>query len=245
MCHFLNYMDSVYKQAVLDIKDKHPDWKIDKNFIIYKEIIPDVEGIVFKTKLQLKKKGKRTSVLFQQEFKKRKTRYYLSEYDIVRMLIYIFDTFKEESNTIYLCMCNLINDTGQDVSFKINDKKFKFKGIQYLGQNDKKILTHFDYYIGINDFISLLNLVIEKDRYSVENQHDKGTILKYIVFLVLFSKRSQPKNKSTMNQILKDKKIFIEGASLKEYKEIINNTGRNKLYFDTSLSDKILCYNIT
>ncbi|NFJ03656.1 hypothetical protein FC905_01040 [Clostridium botulinum] len=240
MEHFSNYMDEIKENMKNKIKTQHPAWKIDDKFTIYNTIIPIAEGVVFKSKFKLKKK-KRTSVIFEQEFNNRKVRYYFSEYDIIRTLIYIYDKFIDEGNYICEKMIALINDNGDDVEFGLNNKRYKFKGIGYISEN-KEFLTNMDYWLGINDFIFLLNLVIEKDRYKEMNENAKKTILKYLLFLFLCSERKEDMPKTKLINILKDKHIYT-GLKLRSYKDVINKIGRGKLYLDISLSEEILWYN--
>lgn len=237
MDHYLDYMDEIYENKKTSIHQEHPDWKINRNFTIYVDIKPIAEGMKFQTTLQLKKQD-RTSVILVQEFDGKKAKQYFSEFDIIHTFIYIFDTFKDEGNYIYHKMIELIKDNGNDVSFIIDEKQFSFKGINYLSE-DKLFKTFADYIISINDFISLLNLVIEKDRYSKESKDGKSTILKYILFLLLISNRSEQKIKMQMKDILEIKSIYIDDK-LSVYKNIINRNGKDKIYFDSILFKDIL-----
>lgn len=236
MKHYLDYMDNIYANTVATIKKQHIDWKIGKDFTIYREITPVLKGINFQTTMLLRKRN-RTSVIFEQDFNGRKTKQYFSEYNIIETLIDIYDLFVDEGNTIYSGMCKLIEDSGTDVNFRIGTEQFSFKGIQYLS-NDKLFMTYTGYKIGINDFIGLLNLVIEKDRYSKESNNGKGTILKYILFLLLRSRRT-PIHKRQMINILNEAKIYKDN-SLTKYKDIINETGGSKLYFKSELFKDIV-----
>ncbi|BCZ48465.1 hypothetical protein psyc5s11_45320 [Clostridium gelidum] len=246
MGHFLDDIDEIYESKKNYIINKYPGWKIDGRFTTYTPIIPNTEGIKFSTTLQLKKMIK-TSVIFEQEYEGRTVRFYFDEYNIICTLIYIYDNFNQEGKYICDKMHLLINDNGEDISFKINDKKYEFKGIKYMPK-DKKFLTLSDYEIGINDFICLVNLVIEKDRYSKQDENGKkdengkSTILKYLLFLFLFSKKTSKEFKAKMIEVLQEEKIY-KGDKLINYKKIINAIGSQKIYFDNSLSNKILCYN--
>lgn len=243
MEHFLDYMDKTKKNMENQISNQHPDWNIDSRFTIYTYIEPIVDDILFKTKFRLRKR-KKTSVIFEQEFNNRKARYYFDEYNIIRTLIYIYDNFQEEGNHICERMSQIIDDGGEDVEFKLDNKIYKFKGIGYMSEN-KEFLTDADYLIGINDFICLLNLVIEKDRYgknNYNNENGKKTIIKYLLFLFLVSERTKNKSKTKLINILKQKSIYT-GLKLESYKKVINTIGRNKLHLEIGLSKDILWYN--
>ena len=237
MSHYLDYMDKIYNSVVAGIKEHHTDWKIDRNFAIYREITPKLEGVDFQTTMQLRKRSSRTSVIFEQDYNERKTLLYLTEYNIVEKLIYIYDNFVNEGDLIFSGLLKLIEDSGTDVFFKIEAEPFSFKGIQYLS-DDKLFLSSTDYQIGINDFIALLNLVIEKDRYSKESENGKGTIRKYLSFLLFCSSRTQ-KHKSDMENMLNEINLY-RGNSLNKYRDVINGTGEKKLYLKKEHLENII-----
>ncbi len=237
MAHYLNTIDVIHANVILDIKKQHPNWMIDSNFTVYREIMPVIEGISFQTTFLLRKRS-RTSVILMQEPNGRKIRQYFNEYRIIETLIYLYDYYIEEGDAFYYGMCKLIEDNGVDVSFSIGDEQFSFKGIQYFSSN-KLFLSFADYQININDFICLLNLVIEKDRYSKESENGKGTILKYLLFLLLCSTRTSLSQKTNMINVLKSKDLYKDNT-LASYKEVINRTGTAKLYFSVGLFKNIL-----
>lgn len=239
---FLKYIDEIYEERSGKIKREFPDLKIDKRFTIYEELLPIGEGIDFTVSFQLKK-TKRTSLLLVKDVDGRKAKLYFSEFDIIATLIYIYDNYTFQGN--YLCeqMCNLINDNGDFVEFKIKDKKFKFRGIEYINKDRNLLFTMTsDYDISINDFICLLNIVIEKDRISKKSNEGKGTILKYLLFIFLFSKQTSYKYKENLNKILKDIGLYM-GENLEDYREVLDEIGYKKFYIDGSASKDILCYN--
>jgi hypothetical protein len=240
MNHYLEYIDEIHSEKKKNIQDQHPDWKFDKRFSVCNKIIPIAEGVNFQATLQLRKR-KRTSVIFEHEYSGRKVIHYFSEYEIIRSLIYIYDNFEKEGNDICSGLNELMKDAGQDVMFDINNKRFTFRGIKYL-HNNISFLTLTDYQITLNDFICLLNLVIEKDRYSKESKEGKTTILKYLLFLYLISNRTSEKLKAEVEKILKSKDIY-KTRELNDYKEVINRNNREKIYFDIGLYNNILCYN--
>lgn len=237
MDHYLDYIDTIYKNAIESIKKQHADWKIDRDFTVYCKVTPIIKNLNFQTSLQLQKRNK-TSVIFEQIINGRRARQYFDEYSIIKTLIYLYDVEENVGDSIYCGMCNLIKDKGTDVSFKIGTEEFSFKGIKYLPY-DKLFLTYADYEISINDFIALLNLVIEKDRYSKESENGKGTILKYILFLLLCSSRTKLEQKENMVNILKKMKLYKDNTLI-SYKDKINKTGEKKLYFKSEILMNLL-----
>ncbi len=235
---YIHYMDSIKNSVITELLRQHSEWIIERNnFTIYREIIPIFDNYNFNTKMLLRKRIN-TSVILKQTYAGRESKQYFSDFNIIETFIYLYDTFTYEGDIIYSSLCDLIEDKGANVQFVIDSQKFLFKGIDYL-PHDKNFLTFADYEISINEFICLLNLVIEKERYSLGSEKGKGTILKYLLFLLLCSKRSTDDKKEKMIKILKDKDIFT-GNTLVRYKSKINATGDQKLYFKTELFIGIL-----
>lgn len=236
MASYLDYMDKIHSEAISDIKSKQKDWIVDKiNFTIYRLIKPIASDISFKSVTLLRKKA-RTSVMIVQDYNGRQTKLYFSEYKIIETLIFLYDSYEDEGGVIYEGLIKLVKNIGSNISFEVDDKKFTFKGLLYLSQ-DKNFMTFTDYEISINDFICLLNLVIEKDRYNNKSENGKATVSKYLLFTILCSKRAAVKQKAKMVEILKMKKIY-DGQILKKYKNIINRTGESKLFIETELLKK-------
>lgn len=236
---YTSYMDIIKTNVISSIKRQHTDWKIDGKFVVYREITPVLNDSTFNfnTKMLLRKRSN-TSVLLEQVHNGRRVKQYFSDYNVIETMIFIYDSFISEGDAIYSGMCDLIKDKGTDVFFRIDTHQFSFKGIKYLN-NDKHFLTFADYQIGINDFICLLNLIIEKERYSKDSENGKGTILKYILFLLLCSNRTTLVQKNQMVDILERKSIYKD-ETLITYKEIINATRESKLYFKAGLFENIL-----
>lgn len=237
---FLLYIDKIYNKEKEIVRNSFLDFSIDRRFTIYVDLQPIEDGIDFGTRFRLRKRDRRTTLLLVRDDNGRKVKLYFSEFDIICTLISIYDNYEFYGNYICDQMCNLVNDGGNIVKFKIEAEEFAFKGINYL-REETVFLTSADYEISINDFICLLNIVFEKDRTNGNSNNAKGTILKYLLFIFLFSRRTNIECKENLKKILQDKGIYL-GDELESYRDILNKS-KKKVFIDISVSNNILCYN--
>ncbi|EGT3613441.1 hypothetical protein E5N06_08810 [Clostridium perfringens] len=233
MSHFLEKLDKIYNET---LERSKLTYKIDENFTIYQDVTPIAPKVNFGTIFKLKKR-KRSSLLLVKVLDSKQVSLYFSEYDVIVMLIYIYDNLNEYGKYICKEMINLIKGMGCLFTFSIDKDIYKANGIKYI-DNDVSFLTIKDYEIYINDLIFLLNIIIEKDRFSKKNDNEKITLIKYLLFTYLFSEKSNKKYEHNIINAFKGENIY-KGKSIKNYKGILNKTGREKLYFDTSLIDLV------
>lgn len=181
--NFLQILDKEYEK----IRSLQKVQKYNADFAIFKKIEPI--GIYSKNNFLCYKKNK-TKILFCPK----NCKVYLTDQDILNIILSLennnFTNFLEKFIDLY---------TGVTFNFrfKIGMKIFEGIGIPYEENNDKKILLYTDNEISINEFIFIINMVLEKDRlYDLQEK----TLIKYIS-LLKFYKYKDEKAKRFLEEI--------------------------------------------
>ncbi len=139
---------------------------------------------------------------------------YFSDYDIIKILIDLPLMVREK---LFESFYEVVNDRGTEVKFFINDKHFSISGIKFFSGNIE-IKESNGLNLHINDFIGLLNLIVEKERVSNESEKFKETLNKYILFTNLFSSKYE---KELENILLRNN--IEKKSKLSDYKTLINS----------------------
>lgn len=125
---------------------------------------------------------------------------YLSDYDIITLLIELCRENLGVAKKIFAQMELVIMGSGNDFEFAVDSEWYKCKGI-YLEENlEVCIDTPMDISINIYDFITLLNLIIEKERYASDVE---GTLGKYIAISVYYAEILDGDKQSKLGELLK------------------------------------------
>ena len=181
--NFLQILDKEYEKT----RSLQKVQKYNTDFAIFKKIEPI--GIYSKNNFFCYKKNK-TKILFCTK----NCKVYLTDQDILNIILSLennnFTNFLEKFIDLY---------TGVTFNFrfKIDMNIFEGIGIPYEENNDKKILLYTDNEISINEFIFIINMVLEKDRlYDLQEK----TLIKYIS-LLKFYKYKDKKSKRFLEEI--------------------------------------------
>ncbi|WP_069998231.1 hypothetical protein [Cellulosilyticum sp. I15G10I2] len=157
-----------------------------------------------------------------------KIKIYLSDYDIINILIFLSKKHLEIAKNIFEQMESLIKEAGNETSFYIESNKYDIKGINLENNLNFDIDTPMDISINIYDFITLLNLVIEKERYA---NHVQGTLCKYIAvskyYADILSTTERKKVKTLLGSYNINTNVDIEYNS-----KIINKDKDHKLLIE-------------
>lgn len=175
-----------YLQAMDKLKKKYIDQqnrKCEANYPFaqyhyYERIVyATEEGIQFKQHL-VAVKLTMTTILFVDP--QTKIKVYLSDYDIARMIRSINDA--ELKSHIVSSLQEVIDGKKLNtLSFEIHNKTFRIKGISFDAKfNDIICENPADMIINGNDFIALINLILEKERTDNDTNKLIKTVNNYI-----------------------------------------------------------------
>lgn len=160
-----NYLQTMDKLKARYIDKKKDEGEANYPFVqyhYYEQVNYAVEEeIQFMQQLVAVKLAK-TTILFIDPTTKAKV--YLSDFDITRMIKKLKD---EALRTHILSSLQKVIDRKKlsTLTFTIQDKKFKIKGIAFDAKfNDSICENPADIKINGNDFIALINLILEKER---------------------------------------------------------------------------------
>jgi hypothetical protein len=165
MSAMLNYLQTMDKLKARYIDEKKREGETAYPFLqfhYYEQVNYAVEeGIQFK-QLLVAVKLARTTILFVDP--QTKTKVYLSDSDIAWMI----KNIKDEALRIHILSSLQKAIDGKKLStltFSIQNKKFRIKGIAFDAKfNDTTCENPADISINGNDFIALINLILEKER---------------------------------------------------------------------------------
>ena len=160
-----NYLQTMDKLKAKFIDEKNSEGEANYPFFqyhYYERVNYTVEeGIQFK-QLLLAVKLAKTTILFLDP--QTKTKVYLSDFNIAWMI----KNLKDDSlrKHIVSSLQKVIDKKRlSTLTFTIQDKKFKIKGISFDAKfNDSICENPADIKINGNDFIALINLILEKER---------------------------------------------------------------------------------
>ena len=173
---FLDYLDEQYDHERVVNKIQ----KDNEEYRYYEELTP----LDFKTENTfICLKVKKTKIIFCQS----NVKVYLSDADIIKNIVNFDD--KSLVNFFLDGFVKLYKGENRIFNFRIKDKKFEGRGIEYI-KGDCKFLLHTDNSISLNEFIFILNMIFEKDRvYSEVIGKDllKVTLSKFISLINLYS----------------------------------------------------------
>jgi hypothetical protein len=160
-----NYLQTMDKLKARYIDKKRSEGQADYPFVqyhYYEKVNYTVEEKIQFKQLLLAVKLAKTTILFVDP--QTKTKVYLSDFDIARMI----KNLKDESLRMHIVSSLQKVIAGKKLStltFTIQDQKFKIKGIAFDKKfNDTICENPADIKINGNDFIALINLILEKER---------------------------------------------------------------------------------
>lgn len=216
----INLMDTIQNHYIEELKDNDINLTVVNNFSIEELLYPLYNKNVFSVKFILRKKTD-TSILLTRLFDdNKKLILYFDEFNIIKTLIHLGDNNEKTYKHIYDSFIMNLNDEDLQVtSFKFNDENYEINGIAYI--DDFEIFNTFaDVEINSNDFICLLNLIIEKEKLNKSKHEGKSTICKYMLFSQMFVNSS---NNITLRKDEIIKKFNLEKFdSIEEYSNSIN-----------------------
>ncbi|MBX9179685.1 MAG: hypothetical protein ACLT0R_09280 [Paraclostridium sordellii] len=178
--NFIRYIDDLRNEYVLsmNINDYY-------NFYFYKNIKVVGEYNIENEILVLKRF--RAAILIR--CKESGIKLYLSDFDIIDIIVNLINEHTQYGMDLISRMEKLISGEGSKIIFMIEDKKeekeFELNGINFIDENIK-INTHADIVININEFILVMNLILEKERVSGDEVVE-GTLGKYILLSKYYS----------------------------------------------------------
>lgn len=160
-----NYLKTMDKLKLTYIETKKQENKDNYSFTQYHYYSPvnfsAEEGVVFNHQIVAVKLAKTTILLIDP---KTEIKVYLSDYDIARM---IRDLNNEElkKHIVSSLQKVIAGKKLRILTFSIQEKTFKIKGIAFEPKfNDIICKNPADTEINGNDFIALINLILEKER---------------------------------------------------------------------------------
>lgn len=215
--NFIQYIDCLRNEYI-----SSNDIKNYNNFYFYKNI-----KVVNKYKIEndiLILKRFKTAILIK--CKKSGIKLYLSDFDIINIIVKLINEHAEEGMNLISEMEKLVWGEGSKITFEIEgeEKKFELNGIDFIDKNIK-INTYADIDININEFILVMNLILEKERLSGDEAAE-GTLGKYILLSKYYSNTYS--NEVEIENILKDYGININ-ESLEYNKPKINKKSKNMI----------------
>lgn len=214
---YIEYMDNkikVEKEAIAKVNVR----AIFNNIIVEEKInIPEDEKYNYE---YVARKQRDTYIILIDKVSGIKI--YLSDYEIIECLVFFLenDSYFFE---IYKVIMQFLENKGIEYKYSIGDDyKFDAIGIECL-KSDISYLLKSDTKINLNELIMLINLVIIKELKAKDKNKAKATVLKYILFSLLFCNNSSI-NKEEVKRLL-SKVIKYKTDSLKSNYSIIN--GKN------------------
>lgn len=178
MANYLLTMDKLKAKYIDMQKLKNEDSYPFSQYYYYEQVsFTAEEGVQFKQWLFAVKLAK-TTILFVD--KQTGTKVYLSDFDIANMIKRIGD--KALKTHIISSIQKVINGKKLDtLVFAIQKKTFKVKGIAFdIRFNDIICENPADININGNDFIALINLILEKERTDTNPNKLTNTAKLYI-----------------------------------------------------------------
>lgn len=165
---------------------------------------------------------------------------YLSDYDIITILVDLLNEYTELANIIIDKLVEFIENKTYKYTIDIDKHKFSINGILLFDDTEIYINTKADFRININEFIMLINLILEKERISGEYVVE-GTICKYILISKYYSNICDVEEKNKIGEILSEHGINITG-DLESNKFVINKTKQSRKYEKEQISKLLIPY---
>lgn len=221
--NFIRYIDCLRHEYVLrnNINDYY-------NFYFYKNIKVIGEYNIENEILILKRF--RTAILIR--CKESGIKLYLSDFDIINIIVNLINDYTQYGMDLISQMEKLVFGEGDKIIFIVDeeDEEFELNGINFIDKNIK-INTHADIDININEFILVINLILEKERISGDDVLE-GTLGKYILLSKYYS--NEYIDESNIEKVLQEYGIDTK-ESLEYNKYKINKKSKN-----TSSGSKLL-----
>lgn len=219
--HFMRAMDEMKNQTIEKILGNSLN-----EFHFYKEI----EILDLDTKNKFICLKRQYSNFLIQEENNRKV--YLSDYDIVLMLIDILNNSEDIGNLIMTSMYNLVKSEGEEYSFKLADEVYVHEGLAFLNE-EVLINTKADFEISVNDFIAIINLVAAKEEISSNKNSVKDILCKYICLVEYY------RSKDGISKEILIKSDYDTELSLEQSEYYIARAGKKKFVVDTNIFLKL------
>ena len=182
----------------------------ENKFYYYMDIkfSDEIDAILSQT-FKILKKGDTTQIIMVDKSSGIKT--YLSDFDIINILVEECDIHTDVVKEVLRDLVELIKGNSEELSFAINQvQSYDIKGIPLKESTEMLIDIYTDITINLNDLIILINLVIEKERYSSKPQNLEGTLVKIIILTMYYGNIYKLESKYNISQILAEYDIDVE-----------------------------------
>lgn len=223
--NFLTFIGDLRMQYMKDQKIGN------RRFMYYEKILFELEEKKYIQILCIKNNYTFLGLLSKNDIK-----IVMTDFDIINMLIFLLKNYNEFGIRILNNLKEYLNDNTFEYNYIIKTKTFRGKGIPIFNMTDL-LLTKEDQEISLEEFLVMLNMIIEKERVSKAG-NDKNTIAKYITFINVY-----------LYDDKKYKTILINSdynfmRDINKLSSQINFSGKNKKIIKYSDIRQLLWYNV-